>query len=96
MHQLLWLAHILICLALIGLVLLQHGKGADAGVLGSAGGSQTVFGSKGATSFLVKTTALLGFVFFLTCLSLGYFSNHVSSSSLDVTPVKTQPTKDVS
>lgn len=78
MQHLIFILHILACLALIGLVLMQQGKGADAGLMsGGGGGSQTVFGSKGAHSFLVKMTAGCALLFFITCLSLGYFANHV-------------------
>ena len=62
--------HILAALAIVALVLLQQGKGADAGAAFGAGGSGTVFGARGAASFLTRATAVLALVFFLTSLGL--------------------------
>ena len=67
--------HILAALAIIALVLLQQGKGADAGAAFGAGGSGTVFGARGAASFLTRTTAALAVVFFLTSLGLAWFAS---------------------
>ena len=70
--------HILVALGIIGLVLIQQGKGADAGAAfgaGAAGGvSGSVFGAKGSANFLSRSTALLATVFFLTSLSLAYLA----------------------
>ncbi|WP_455205406.1 preprotein translocase subunit SecG [Kaarinaea lacus] len=70
--------HILAAMAIIGLVLLQHGKGADAGAAfgagASGGASGSVFGAKGSANFLSRTTAMLATVFFVTSLSLAYLS----------------------
>ena len=66
--------HVLTCLALIGIVLLQHGKGADIGSAFGSGASQTVFGARGAGSFLTKLTTGAAIVFMLTSLTLSYFS----------------------
>ncbi|OAD23065.1 Preprotein translocase SecG subunit [Candidatus Thiomargarita nelsonii] len=68
------IVHILICVGLVGLILIQHGKGADAGAAFGGGASGTVFGSQGSTSFLSRTTAVLATLFFVTCLTLAYFS----------------------
>jgi preprotein translocase subunit SecG len=65
---------ILACAGLIGLILLQHGKGADVGAAFGSGASQTVFGSQGSASFLTRTTAVLAVVFFATSLGLAYLS----------------------
>ncbi len=73
--------HMLTCLALIGIVLLQHGKGADIGSAFGSGASQTVFGARGAGSFLTKLTTGAAIVFMLTSLTLSYFS--APSSVLD-------------
>jgi preprotein translocase subunit SecG len=73
--------HILTCLALIGIVLLQHGKGADMGSTFGGGASQTVFGSRGAGSFLTKLTTGAAIVFMVTSLTLSYFT--APSSVLD-------------
>jgi len=64
--------HLFLCVGIIGLVLLQRGKGADAGAGFGAGASGTVFGARGASSFLSRTTAILATLFFITCLSLAY------------------------
>ena len=67
--------HVLAALAIIALVLLQQGKGADAGAAFGAGGSGTVFGARGAASFLTRSTAALAVVFFLTSLGLAWLSS---------------------
>jgi preprotein translocase subunit SecG len=64
--------HVLVCFALIGLVLMQHGKGADVGAAFGSGASQTFFGSQGSGNFLSRTTAVLATVFFINCLLLSY------------------------
>lgn len=66
--------HVLVSLALIGLILIQHGKGADAGASFGGGGSQTVFGSAGTATFLTRTTRWLAIVFFSTSLALAYLA----------------------
>src|SRR5690606_6338923 len=66
--------HILVCLMIVGLVLLQRGKGAEAGTGFGAGASGTVFGARGSANFLSRTTALLATTFFVTSLALAYFS----------------------
>lgn len=65
--------HVLVCLALISIVLLQHGKGAGIGAA-FGGSSQTVFGSTGAAPFLAKLTAVAAVLFMLTSLSLTFLS----------------------
>ena len=82
--------HTIIALAIIGLVLIQRGKGADAGVAFGAGSSGTVFGSRGSTSFFSRATAILATAFFATSLSLAYLSSQQSSapeSLMESTPV---------
>ena len=64
--------HILVGLAVIGLVLLQHGKGADMGAAFGGGSSGSLFGATGSANFLSRSTALLATVFFLTSLALAY------------------------
>jgi preprotein translocase subunit SecG len=66
--------HLLGALGVIVLVLLQQGKGAEAGASFGAGASNTVFGSQGSATFLSKFTAILAASFFLTALGLGYFA----------------------
>jgi preprotein translocase subunit SecG len=84
MSALLALIHIVVCFALILIVLLQTGKGADMGAAFGGGGSQTLFGSTGAGSFLGKATTAAAIVFMLTSLSLAYVSTHrVGGSVMD-------------
>lgn len=69
------IAHVVIAVALVGLVLIQQGKGADAGAaFGGGGASQTVFGSQGSGSFLTRVTAMLAIIFFVTSFSLAVFA----------------------
>lgn len=70
------IVHVLLCLALIGLILIQHGKGADAGAAFGSGASGTVFGAAGAASFIVKLTTWVAIAFFATSLSLAYIASH--------------------
>lgn len=77
---------VLVALSLIGLILVQHGKGADAGAAFGSGASSTVFGSRGSGNFLTKMTALLAFVFLVNSLALAYMANQrtrVSTSLMD-------------
>lgn len=66
--------HIIVCIALILIILLQSGKGADIGAVFGGGSSQTVFGSTGAATFLSKVTIVAAVVFMLTSIILTYFS----------------------
>jgi len=67
--------HLLVCILLILLILLQAGKGADLGaMLGGSAGSQTLFGSGGSSSFMAKMTTALAILFMITCLVLAYNS----------------------
>lgn len=68
--------HVLVSALIIGLVLMQHGKGADAGAAFGSGASGTVFGAQGSASFLSRATAVLATVFFITSLTLAYLSGH--------------------
>ena len=73
MTTLLLILHVTVCLALIAIVLLQGGKGADVGAVFGAGSSQTVFGARGGQSFMGKLTAGVAIIFMLTSLFLAYF-----------------------
>ena len=66
--------HVVIAVALVGLVLIQQGKGADAGAAFGGGASQTVFGSQGSGSFLTRMTTLMAVVFFVTSFWLAIFA----------------------
>lgn len=94
MIQILLLIHMLVALAIIALVLLQQGKGASIGAAFGSGSSNTIFGSRGPASFLVKLTGTLAFLFFATSLSLGYIirTESLANNQLMAPPtVKTQP-----
>jgi preprotein translocase subunit SecG len=84
--------HILVGAAVIGLVLLQHGKGADMGAAFGGGASGSLFGATGSANFLSRTTAVLATVFFLTSLSLSYMAtNRIQAPASVMEQVKTQP-----
>ena len=82
MSVLIVIIHILVCLALIGIVLLQAGKGADIGAAFGAGSSQTMFGTRGAATFLQKATVTAAVTFMVTSLALTFISNRSKSSSV--------------
>jgi preprotein translocase subunit SecG len=75
MHLFLTVLHVMVCLVLMLVVLLQRGKGADMGAMLGGGSSQTVFGSRGAGNFLTKTTAVCAVIFMVTSLTLSYLGN---------------------
>ena len=74
MQQILTIVQILVSISLVGLVLLQQGKGADAGAAFGSGGSGTIFGSRGSASFLSRGTAVLAALFFCNSIALAYMS----------------------
>src|SRR3989338_4805356 len=82
MEILITVVHYLICLFLIVVILLQAGKGADIGAAFGAGGSQTLFGARGAATFLNKMTAVVAILFLATSLGLVSFSKSPSSRSV--------------
>src|SRR5688500_385500 len=83
--------HILAALAIVGLVLLQHGKGADVGAAFGSGSAGSVFGSSGSANFLSRMTAVAAVIFFLTSLGLTYFSGSKSDTKgLMATPPPAQ------
>ncbi len=74
-ENLLLIVHLVMAVALVVLVLLQQGKGAQAGAAfggGSGGGSQSLFGARGSANFLTRTTSVVATIFFITTLSLAY------------------------
>jgi preprotein translocase subunit SecG len=81
-------------LVMIGLILVQHGKGADMGAAFGSGGSGSLFGASGSANFLSRTTAVLATVFFVATLSLAYFGNlrPTSSGSVLEGPAAAVPT----
>lgn len=81
--------HILVAIAIIGLVLIQHGKGADIGAAFGSGASNTVFGSQGSGGFLFKFTGGLVIAFFVTSLSLSYIvSMQYKKAAIQALPAK--------
>lgn len=79
MESIVIIVHVIVALAIIGLILLQQGKGAEAGASFGGGASQTVFGSQGGGNFFAKITGLLAFVFFVTSFSLAVIAKNNAS-----------------
>ena len=75
LQTILLVAQVLIAISLIGMILIQHGKGADAGAAFGSGASSTVFGSQGSSNFLTKATAILAFLFLANSLTLAYLAS---------------------
>ena len=84
MYTFLVVIQVIVAIGLIALVLLQHGKGADAGAAFGSGASGTVFGSRGSANFLSRATAYLAVVFFGISLALAYFVNTKSGVGASV------------
>lgn len=83
--------HILLGLSVIGLVLIQHGKGADMGAAFGSGASGSLFGASGSANFMSRTTGVLAAIFFLTSLSLSYLAtNRVKAPVSVMDTVKTE------
>ncbi|MEO8331644.1 MAG: preprotein translocase subunit SecG [Gallionella sp.] len=76
METLVWVVHVIAAAALIGLVLIQHGKGADMGAAFGTGSAGSLFGSSGSANFLSRSTAVAATLFFITSLSLTYIYSH--------------------
>ena len=99
MYNVLIIIYLLVAIALVGMILVQQGKGADMGASFGAGASGTLFGSSGSGNFLTRTTAVLAIGFFILSLAIGNLSaNHVkqqdSWNSLEPTSTKVeQPVK---
>ena len=94
LHTILLTVHIIAGLSVIGLVLLQHGKGADMGAAFGSGASGSLFGATGSANFLSRMTAVLAAVFFLTSLGLSYIATSrpkVAGSVMDSAPAQTAP-----
>ena len=81
MHTVLVVVQVFVAIGVIGLILLQQGKGADAGAAFGSGASGTVFGARGAANFLSRATAVLATIFFLVSLTLAYLVNGRPTSS---------------
>ena len=91
--------HGLLCFAIVALVLLQRGKGADAGAGFGAGASGTVFGARGSATFFSKLTAVLATLFFVTSMSLAWFSTRprtdAPQSIVETAPAEPAPSTGV-
>ena len=76
------IVHVIVCIGLILVVLLQTGKGAEIGAVFGGGSSSTIFGSSGAGNFLTKLTTAMAIVFMITSLTLGYFAGQRPSATI--------------
>ncbi|MFA6922417.1 MAG: preprotein translocase subunit SecG [Gallionella sp.] len=76
METIVWVVHLVTAIILCGLVLVQHGKGADMGAAFGTGSAGSLFGSGGSANFLSRSTAVAAAVFFVTSLSLTYLYSH--------------------
>ena len=88
METIVWAVHIVVSIAVVGLVLIQHGKGADMGAAFGGGSSGSLFGASGSANFLSRATGVVVTVFFLTSMGLTYFS--FSKQGAPFAEVKTQ------
>ncbi len=93
MFNLILLLHVLFCIAIIALVLLQQGKGADVGAAFGSGSANSMFGSRGPASFLFKLTVLFAVLFFITSVTLTYIQaeNIKAANALAAPPPVTTP-----
>lgn len=76
METIVWVVHVVTAVVLIGLVLMQHGKGADMGTAFGTGSAGSLFGSSGSANFLSRSTSIAATLFFITSLSLTYLYSH--------------------
>jgi preprotein translocase subunit SecG len=101
LQQLAVVFHLLLAFGIIGLVLIQRGRGADAGAGFGAGASGTVFGARGSASFLSRTTAVLATLFFMSSLGLAYLLSRDTATPTSVVdrlqpaPVQNSPTSSI-
>ena len=86
MEKVILVVHLLIAFAIIGMILLQQGKGADAGASFGSGASQTLFGSAGTWNFFSKTTAILAALFFATSFGLAIIAKNSAGIDEEVLP----------
>ncbi|MEW6677339.1 MAG: preprotein translocase subunit SecG [Pseudomonadota bacterium] len=86
MEFIVWVLHLLVAAAVVGLVLLQHGKGADMGAAFGSGSSGSLFGASGSANFLSRSTAVVATVFFCTSMGLAYFALTKHQATLPVVP----------
>jgi preprotein translocase subunit SecG len=106
LHNVILVIHVLVAIGVVALVLIQQGKGADAGAAFGGGASSTVFGSQGSGSFLTRATGVLATIFFITSLTLAYLSTQkikptsvvdtVQEQKVDVPVAEDKPAKSTS
>ena len=90
-HSMVLIVHVLISASIVGLVLLQRGKGADAGAAFGSGASGTVFGARGSANFLTRTTAVLATAFFLSSLGLAFLGSQQAPPAIDELAERLRP-----
>lgn len=96
MYQFILIIHVLTVACLIVLVLIQQGKGASMGAAFGSGASQTVFGSRGSGSFLLKVTVGFALVFFMTSIGLNYLASRAAKQAQQVNlPVQELPSQGI-
>lgn len=100
MQEIIFIIHILAIVSLVGLVLMQHGKGADMGAAFGSGASNTMFGSSGSVSFFTKLTAVIAAIFFATSIILGVLISKEAksadkSSIMSAIPAKEKKIKEI-
>lgn len=83
MEQIVLIVHVLAAIGIVALILIQQGKGADAGASFGSGASQTVFGSSGSGNFLTKSTAMLATLFFATSFALAIYAKQKAGIDVD-------------
>lgn len=91
MEVVILVVHVIAALSIIGLVLLQHGKGADMGAAFGSGSAGSVFGSSGSANFLSRTTAVVATIFFVTSIGLTIFSTKKNTDKGIMTQPVEQP-----
>ena len=97
--SILLVVQVLLSISLIVLILMQHGKGADAGAAFGSGASATVLGSKGSGNFMTRATTIIAILFFVVCLALAYVSSNRATpdsvtGSVTAQEVETAPQAD--
>ncbi len=95
MFELLMILYVLVSAAIIGLVLIQHGKGADMGASFGAGASATIFGSAGKGNFMTKSTTILAVVFFALSLLIGNYNTSQIQKKSELDNMTAVPTEQV-
>ena len=95
MYSLVLAINVLSGIGVIGLVLMQHGKGADMGAAFGSGSSGSLFGATGSSNFLSKTTGILAAVFFITCLGLNYLASKQPHTGSVVDTIKVEQKSEI-